>query len=329
MFSPALRPRSKLLRAGLQTFSHGPLRRRSLPRNARWLTSPASPEHAKGPLPGQQVDNEFAEAMGFMMAYVRSLETARVDRIINDPFAEPLSRKARPMLEGIVDAIPEQRDELNNFVAVRDRYVDEALNQRDPEICQVVILGAGMDARAYHLESLRGCHVLEIDQGAQLLGHKRKIIQELHVPSIAEKVEYIIADLAVDDWGSRLLACNFDKRKPTFWVMEGLLPYLDRPSNVTLLKTVDTLSAPGSELWADMAGEMAATAAEMGTRRASYGEDDPMHGVLSEIPWRLELQASLGTTGTHFGRDWTPIQGVASKRGVPFFYVLGKKPHSS
>ncbi|RLN96102.1 hypothetical protein BBJ28_00024678 [Nothophytophthora sp. Chile5] len=250
MFSPALRPRSKLLRAGLQTFSHGPLRRRTLPRNARWLTSPASPEHAKGPLPGQQVDNEFAEAMGFVTTYLRAVESARTDHIIYDPFAEPLTRKDRLQIQQFMNTVSgKYHRSPEDMIAIRTRYLDEALSHRNPEIHQIVLLGAGLDARAYRLEALRDCHVLEIDQGAAMFDHKSDVMTELHAPMLAKQVDCIVFNLADAGLEVNLLARGFDPTRPTFWAMEGLLPYMDRPSNVELLKAIDYLSWPGSEFY--------------------------------------------------------------------------------
>lgn len=57
-----------------------------------------------------------------------------------------------------------------------------------------------------------------------------------------------------------------------------------------------------------------------------YGEDDPLHGVFSEIPWELEMQVSLKTSGEHFGRHWKPVLARKSKQAVPFFFIVGKKP---
>lgn len=108
------------------------------------------------------VDDAFTESMGFVTTYLRAVESARNDSIINDPFAEPLTRKHQPKIEKFLKEVSNKLQSFpDDFIAFRTRYLDEALYHRDPRILQVVILGAGLDARAYRLESLRGCHVLK------------------------------------------------------------------------------------------------------------------------------------------------------------------------
>ncbi|RLN73928.1 hypothetical protein BBJ28_00004466 [Nothophytophthora sp. Chile5] len=286
------------------------------------------------------MDEKFAGSMCFVVTFMRALESDRADRVVNDPFAEPLVRKARPTLQRLLASWFKAQQHPSNFIGLRTRYHDEALNQRNPEIRQVVFLGSGLDARAFRLESLRDCHVLEIDQSARILSHKKDVMAELDAPLLASKHDCIVAELMGADWEKELLASGFDPSVPTFWGMEGLLMYLDRESNATLLKTIDALSAPGSQFWADMSGEVMLKQAELNMLKAvdslkdtemakpmiKYGEDDAMHGVLSEIPWQLEQQAAMLTAGTHFGREWTPALTGASKQPVSYTFVIGSKP---
>ncbi|KAH7474719.1 hypothetical protein PRIC1_013154 [Phytophthora ramorum] len=274
-----------------------------------------------------QVDDTFAESMGFVTTYLRGVESARKNRLINDPFAEPLTRKQQQNIEKVLKEVSSFLHAVPvDGVAFRTRYLDEALCHRDPRILQIVILGAGLDARAYRLESLRGCHVLEVDQSENVFEHKAQVMKELHAPLIAQSVDCIVANLAQAGLEVNLMGHGFNPTMPTFWVMEGLIPYMERSRIVELLKTIDYLSAPGSEFWTDIPGRILTDAEEWENRCMKYGEDDPLHGVLSEIPWTLELQASLKTAGDHFGRHWTPILSTKSKQAAPLFFIVGKKP---
>jgi methyltransferase (TIGR00027 family) len=273
------------------------------------------------------VDDAFGESMGFVTTYLRAVESARNNRIINDPFAGPLIQQQQAKIEKFmkdvsseVYAIPE------DIIALRTRYLDEALFHRDPRILQIVMLGAGLDARAYRLESLRGCHILEVDQSAVVFEHKADVMKELHAPLMAQNVDCIVCNLAEAGLEANLMGHGFNPTMPTFWAMEGLIPYLERPKIVELLKAIDYLSAPGSEFWADVPGQILMEGDEWGKRAMKYGEDDPLHGVFSEIPWELELQASLKAAGDHFGRHWSPMLSPKTKQAVPFFFVVGKKP---
>ncbi|GMF32703.1 unnamed protein product [Phytophthora lilii] len=94
----------------------------------------------------------------------------------------------------------------------------------------------------------------------------------------------------------------------------------------------------GSEVWGDVGGQalkegaVAAlkqvdelSQAELGTHLFRLGEDDAIHGVFSELPWELELQAELVRPRTHFGREWEPVLSATNKQPVPFTFVHGVK----
>ncbi|RLN58672.1 hypothetical protein BBJ28_00025301, partial [Nothophytophthora sp. Chile5] len=231
----------------------------------------------------QVIDEKFAGSMCFVVTLMRALESAREDRIVSDPFAEPLTRKARPTLMPVLESWAKKEQHPSSFMALRTRYLDEALDQRDPNIRQIVLLGAGLDARAYRLESLRGAHVLEIDQSDRIFAHKQQVMDELEAPLIAAKHDCIVADLLEASWEKKLLDSGFDPTIPTFWAMEGLLMYLDRESNITLLQTIDSLSASGSALWADMSGEVMLKQAELKLLKAvdSLKDAEARQGLLS------------------------------------------------
>ncbi|KAF4041081.1 Leucine carboxyl methyltransferase domain-containing protein [Phytophthora infestans] len=274
-----------------------------------------------------ELDDAFAESMGFVTTYLRALETARNDRIINDPFAEPLTQKQQSKIDKFLKEIwSEVCSFPETLIAFRTRYLDEALQHRDPAILQIVILGAGLDSRAYRLESLRGCHVLELDQSGAMFEHKADVMRELHAPLMAQNVDCIVSNLAEAGLEVNLMGHGFNPTMPTFWVMEGLVPYMERSSIVEILKTIDYLSAPGSQFWADIPGQTLADSEEWGKRAMKYGEDDPLHGVFSEISWTVEEQVSLKAAGDHFGRHWSPVLSPKSKQVVPLFFVVGKKP---
>ncbi|KUF90051.1 mitochondrial chaperone BCS1-B [Phytophthora nicotianae] len=155
-----------------------------------------------------------------------------------------------------------------------------------------------------------------------------QVMKEENVPLIAKKADYIVANLADDDWDSKLLAHGFDPSSPTFWIMEGLRPYMKRSCILTLLDALDGMSAPCSEFWADMVGEATFNFGDTAVTM-KYSDDDPLHGVLSKIPWCLRLQASLKNGGIHFGRKWTPLISQDTNKTVSITFIMGKKPVSS
>ncbi|KAL4152575.1 hypothetical protein PRNP1_009503 [Phytophthora ramorum] len=285
-------------------------------------------------------DEDFAQFMSFMDACLRAIEGARDDPLVHDPFAEPLTRQVAPQLTRRLQKWEEEQPHPEDYIALRSRYLDEAIVQRNPSIRQVVLLGAGLDTRVFRLDSLRGCHVLEIDQSAELFQHKRAVLKELGPKLLADRHDCIVANLNAFNWEESLLSSGFDPDLPTFWALEGIMMYLNRASNLALLKTIDILSAAGSEIWGDMSGlallkegeltlfkdvnELCKS--ELGELLFKHGEDDVFEGVFSELPWEMEVQAALVAQGTHFGREWTPTLTRTTKEPVTYNFVLAKKP---
>ncbi|KAF4319362.1 hypothetical protein JM18_003182 [Phytophthora kernoviae] len=283
---------------------------------------------------------DFAQFMGFLDARLRAIEHAREDRLVEDPFAEPLTRQIAPQLTPRLVKWQEQQPHPEDYIALRSRYLDEAIAHRNPNIRQIVFLGAGLDTRAFRLKSLSGCHVLEIDQSAELLEHKSTVMKGLKAELIADRHSYVVADLNSFNWEESLLSSGFNPDIPTFWSLEGIMMYLNRASNVALLKTIDILSAPGSEVWGDMSGSVLLKEGEfslikdvndlckdeLGVNLFQYGEDDVLGGVFSELPWDMEVQAALAEEDTHFGRLWIPTLTRITKMPVTYNYVLAKKP---
>ncbi|POM68089.1 S-adenosyl-L-methionine-dependent methyltransferase [Phytophthora palmivora] len=297
--------------------------------------------HASPSSASRKMQNEdFAQFTSFMDACLRAIEDRRSDPLIHDPFAEPLTRQIAPQLTPRLKKWEEHQPHPEDFVALRGRYLDEALSERNPIIRQVVLLGAGLDTRVFRLDSLSGCHVLELDQSAELFEHKRAVLKESKPKLLVDRHDYVVADLNAFNWEEGLLSSGFNPDIPTFWALEGIMMYLTRASNVALLKTIDILSAPGSEVWGDMAGsavlqdgELALfkdvtelCKKELGESLFKHGEDDVYDGVFSQLPWEMQVQASLVESGTHFGREWTPTLTRTEKLPVTYNFVLANKP---
>ncbi|KAG1699726.1 hypothetical protein DVH05_012618 [Phytophthora capsici] len=302
----------------------------------------SEPIDAHHPPSSTKMQNEdFAQFTSFMDACLRAIEDRREDRLIHDPFAEALTRQIMPQLAPRLKKWEEQQPHPENYVALRGRYLDEALEQRNPEIRQVVLLGAGLDTRVFRLNTLTGCHVLEIDQSAELFEHKRAVLKELKPKLLVDRHDCVVADLNAFNWEEGLLSSGFDPDIPTFWVLEGIMMYLTQVSNLALLKTIDVLSAPGSEIWGDMVSRVLEQGdvlplfrdvnelykKELGEELFKYGEEDIFEGVFSELPWELNVQATLVEKGSHFNREWIPAPKTKSgMRPVTYNFVLAKKP---
>ncbi|TMW69207.1 hypothetical protein Poli38472_001363 [Pythium oligandrum] len=279
----------------------------------------------------------LAQYTCLMTAYLRAAESKRDNAICQDPFAEALSGDAGAALLSVVSKWAPRESQLSDYVVLRTRFIDEALVHRDPAIQQVVILGAGLDSRAYRMKALSDCHVIEVDAGRAMLERKQRILSEKSAQPLAKQHHVIVADLADDAWQMQLISHGFNSKEPTFWLLEGLLPYMNHGSNVRVIKTIDALSGTGSQIWADISGHDAVKAVTNDegdsvwcTRAVKYGEDDPHKGVLSLIHWELQVVADLSQPGEFYGRQWTPLSYTSSSQGeervVPFFFVQATKP---
>lgn len=280
----------------------------------------------------QSPDAQISATMAFVVASLRATESQRPDAIIHDPFAQHLAGDIGSQMQLLAgfkwsppDVLPSQSQEL---FALRTRYLDEALSHCDATVRQVVILGAGLDTRAYRLEALRERLVVEIDANKDLLDHKRNVMAQANAQLMAKRYHTIVADLANDDWEEKLLEdASFDPTERTYWCMEGLLPYLNRDTIVKVLKTIDALSPRGSMFWADMSGRAIVEEDLVGGQTLKYGEDDPLNGVLGVTKWKLHVQADLGKPGEHFGRKWSPLTlGENREQPLPMTFIIGTKP---
>lgn len=126
---------------------------------------------------------------------------------------------------------------------LRVAFIDAQI--ADMRARQVVILGAGLDTRAWRLEALRGARVFEVDHPATQ-AYKRERAPRLG-PMIAA-VDYVAVDFTRDDLEKRLLAAGYDASVPTLWVWEGVIMYLDDAALRETLASIRRLAAPGSRL---------------------------------------------------------------------------------
>ncbi|PZG14165.1 SAM-dependent methyltransferase [Nonomuraea aridisoli] len=188
-----------------------------------------------------------ATALG--VAVLRALESRRPDRLFDDPYAQWfLDASARPagLAESFLRTMSEQ-------VAVRTRFLDDALlaatrgeHAGPVATCdQVVLLGCGMDARAYRLSWPAGTTVHELDL-PDVLAFKGAVLAAHGATPACRRVE-VAADLR-EDWPRALTQAGFDPHRPAAWLAEGLLYALPPEAADLLLDRVTGLSAPGSVL---------------------------------------------------------------------------------
>ncbi len=185
------------------------------------------------------------------VCFLRAVEHARPPdaRIVDDPFA---ARFLGPTMRLVLATGlgPVLLPSLATFVAARHRYIDDALRAAlRTGIAQVVVLGAGYDARAWRFaDALAGRPVFEVDHPATQR-RKARLSAGLDVPPV--DVRRVPVDFQVDRLDTALVEAGFVPGRPTFFAWEGVTMYLRREAVRTTLTTLHALGGAGSSLALD------------------------------------------------------------------------------
>jgi methyltransferase (TIGR00027 family) len=115
-------------------------------------------------------------------------------------------------------------------IIIRTRFWDEALlDAQDDDASQLVILAAGMDARAYRLPWRAGTTVYEVDQPQVIAAMDERLAGE------RPRCRRVAVDIDLaDGWPKALQSQGFSLSAKTVWLVEGLLQYLDASAVDTL-----------------------------------------------------------------------------------------------
>jgi methyltransferase (TIGR00027 family) len=174
----------------------------------------------------------------------------------------------------------------------RTRFFDgQVLAAVSAGMPQVVICGAGYDDRALRFRS-PGTRFFELDHPATQADKARRLIG-------AESRDVVLApaDFRDDDVPAVLAAAGHDAARPTLFLCEGLLIYLDEPVIVHLLTGLRSRAAAGSSLAASLAThpdglDSARVAAALNADR-KHGDTEPWLTVRPAAAW-LRLLAGVG-----------------------------------
>jgi methyltransferase (TIGR00027 family) len=246
------------------------------------------------------------------VAFVRAGESRRPDALFHDPYAWRFvdAQSWRPP-----ESLPDAADERRRFwmtvlegTVIRTRFLDEYAEAAARAGCgQVVILGAGLDARAYRLDWPAGVRLFEVDT-ADVLGFKDRVLAG--EPARCTRVP-VVADLR-DDWPAALTAAGFRADEPTAWIAEGLLIYLTDAENDVLMARLGALSAPGSRLGLTLSGRKAGDPVVPRTDDPADVTDQPRSGGDPGSPtvtvvgmWRSDGPADPATWLAGHGWDAT------------------------
>jgi methyltransferase (TIGR00027 family) len=134
---------------------------------------------------------------------------------------------------------------LARWAPLRTLAIDDALRGALGEGAQVVILGAGLDARAWRMRELADCIVYEVDHPATQR-YKREHVEALR--PAAREVRFVPVDFERESFAAKLAEAGHDATRPTAWIWEGVVMYLRAEVVEATARLVASRSAPASRL---------------------------------------------------------------------------------
>ncbi|TDI58925.1 MAG: SAM-dependent methyltransferase [Alphaproteobacteria bacterium] len=149
--------------------------------------------------------------------------------------------------------IPGRGDEtIADLMIARTILFDTLIEEHIETAEQFVILGAGLDTRAYGPLAGPGLSMFELDQSATQR-MKRQRLEQAHIPS--DHVRFIEVDFSDARWIDGLVDAGFNPSLKTVFLWEGVTLYLDQEDVINTLAAVKSVAAPGSALLVDIYAE--------------------------------------------------------------------------
>ena len=195
-----------------------------------------------------------AEYVALFRAIESSLPADR--RLFEDPFARRFLRPKLAMIASLC-RVPGVADLVARFVdsrwagarssaVARTRLIDDTIRRAlDQGIEQLVILGAGFDARAYRLHALSKLSVFEVDH-PDTLARKRRLLEPMSMQALSH-VRFVGIDFKSSELDTVMSAAGYSKDLRTFILWEGVTNYLDEAAVDATLGWCAS-AAPGSQL---------------------------------------------------------------------------------
>lgn len=191
------------------------------------------------------------------VAVLRGIDTIARPGFADDPCAKDLvpkgwswalraAERAAPVVRAVTRGIDRGSEGSSAHMAFRTRAIDQALEDAvEAGIDQIVLLGAGFDARAHRLNCLENAAIIEIDHPATQ-GAKRARARTL--PLAAKSIRYAATDFEGDGLRRAFEAGEHDPARPAAVVWEGVTMYLTREAIDATLALLGEILAPGSRL---------------------------------------------------------------------------------
>jgi methyltransferase (TIGR00027 family) len=184
------------------------------------------------------------------IAFARAFEYNKPagERICDDPLARQLIDPVYYLLGKLfINSAERKGPGVLGFLAARCRYMDDYLLEcLQAGMEQLVILGAGLDSRAYRIEQLKGkVKIFEVDHPATQqvkLGKLHKILGRL-----PDYVTYVPVDFN-EETLQKLFDFGYSREAKTLFIWEGVVYYLTAEAVDQTLAFVRNHSGAGSSI---------------------------------------------------------------------------------
>jgi len=185
--------------------------------------------------------NDGNAITAFWIAGIRAQEFQRGEKArVKDPYAELLMKD-----DGWKNFKPLFR--LRNAIVNRTIFHDNnvMMGARDFGIRQTIIIGAGLDTRAFRLfQDYPDMHVIEVDH-PKLFDYKESRLKDTK-PSCKRSILPLTYD-EVANWDVHAQKkVGYDPSKPTIFILEGVTMYIPLENEMELYRKIDSNGALNS-----------------------------------------------------------------------------------
>ncbi|MGC4065515.1 MAG: SAM-dependent methyltransferase [Polyangiaceae bacterium] len=225
--------------------------------------------------------------------FIPARQASTLDRFARDDLAtNTLRLTLRAATLGLVD-----------HNTIRMLIVDDFLKHWTKDGCsQVVLLGAGLDARSWRMGELARLRVFELDRWKS---QSEKAMRATSLGAPQARVRFVPIDFERDRLDRVLLDAGFSTTEPTAWIAEGVTAYFARDTTRRIFREAAAVSAPSSKFAVSYVTPPSGSSgwiARNVTRRLLSRWGEPLRGTLNAE----EVQALVQEAGLRIldDLDW-------------------------
>ena len=273
-------------------------------------------------------------------AAFRALESARPPsvRVLHDPYSDRLlpaglrllrRMSALPLVgRGLTSFVDRRWPGMRSSVVARTRLIDDWLSEaiRDDRD-QVIMLGAGLDTRAWRLPALARTTVYEVDHPSTSAA-KQERLASWHAD--LRRVCFVQVDFDRETLPDRLAEAGLDATRRTIVVWDGVTNYLQPDAVDSVIRWVGSLARTSQFIFtyvhADVLdGSARFTGVERLMRSLQRSGEPWTFGLRPEAVAGYLAERGLRLTADQGAADYRPkVMGEAARRivGYEFYHVV-------